>query len=216
MPKCLLEINNESIIKNQIKLLQQIGINDVIVVVGYQARKIKSHLGNNVNYIENKIFDRTNSSYSLWLAREMLKEGWLHLNGDLLFHPHILKNFEESPLSNALSVDTNIDPADDGERVQVDSTSRIIRMAKGLDLQLSFGRTIGMAKFDKTGASIILSHLDEVIKSGEKNRWFFSIISECLMNIPIYAVSTEGYSWAEVDTIEDLTKAKNIMSETTQ
>lgn len=210
IPKSFLKINDKSIIETQLYYLNEQGLDDITVVVGYKAEKIKEKFRGVLKYIYNPIYKETNSSYSLWLARKEVLNGWLHINCDLIFHPQILKDFLNHPSQNALAVDTNVEPDDDGERVKVDKNGRIMLIQKRMDLKFTYGRTIGMAKFDRFGAHIILNRLEKIVSSGEKKRWFFSVIGDYLQEIPVYAVSTHGNPWAEVDTDEDLGKAKEI------
>src|SRR5690348_14782141 len=91
-PKCLIEIGGASLIERQIWSMRNIGISDVTVVVGFQADSVRDVCGGSVRYVFNDIFDRTNSLYSLWLAREAMAGGVVVLNSDVLFHPQLLRD----------------------------------------------------------------------------------------------------------------------------
>ena len=79
-PKVLLKITNVSIIEYLVKCLQDVGINEIYVVVGYKSKLIKKTLKNSVNYIDNKKFKKTNSIYSLYLAKKKINKFKLHIN----------------------------------------------------------------------------------------------------------------------------------------
>ena len=96
LPKCLLKFDNKTIIEMQIDILNKNGIEDIIVVTGFKRDLVRDVLKDRVKYVVNDIYDQSNSSYSLYLAREGLKKGWLHMNCDLLFSPDILKKILES------------------------------------------------------------------------------------------------------------------------
>ncbi len=91
VPKCLLKINGKSIIESQIDALVEYGINDIIVVVGYQADKVIEKLSDRAKYLRNEIFHETNNSYSIWCVRHFLSDGWLHINCNFLFSPTIME-----------------------------------------------------------------------------------------------------------------------------
>jgi choline kinase len=207
-PKCLIEIAGKSIIEHQIDLLEREGITDIIVVVGYHAQMVREKLKNRVTYVTNKIYEKSNSSYSLWCARDLLSDGWLHMNCDLLFSPLILKKMLKEEKRNAIAVDFDVTPEDDQEKV-VAKDGIITKIEKRMPFHLADGKTIGMAKFSAQGAKIILHHLNTLIESGEKNKWFFSVISEVVEQTPFFAVSTDGEFWAEIDTTEDLQQAED-------
>ena len=43
-PKCMVEINNKSIIQRTIEVFKYKNINNIIVITGYQSDKLKRHL----------------------------------------------------------------------------------------------------------------------------------------------------------------------------
>ena len=208
LPKCLLEFNGKRIIESQIEALLSNGLDNIIVVVGYKSEMIRKVLGNKVAYVENKIFDKTNSSYSLWCAREHLRDGWLHMNCDLLFSPGILERVLRMENDNSIVVDFDLNPSDDQEKVRVEN-GVVVEMSKTMPFEKAHGKTIGLARFSPLGAKVVLDHLDSVVRSGDKDRWFFSIIADVLDQIPFKAVPTDGEFWAEIDTPEDLYNARN-------
>ena len=210
IPKCLLELNSKSIIESQIDELAAADIDNIIVVIGYQSEMVRERLGNKVTYIENNSFSETNSSYSLWLARDYIRDGWMHMNCDLLFSPTILENVLLPANQNSIAVDLDIKPEDDQEKVTIEN-GIIRKMSKTMPFQEAQGKTIGMARFSKEGASAVLNYLETVVHSGEKNRWFFSIIADVLHEVEFRAVPTDGNFWAEIDTPEDLVNARKLL-----
>ena len=57
-PKALLEIDGWSLIDRQLDALRRCGIDDVTLVVGYQQRRLREHLGNRVTFVENPRYRR--------------------------------------------------------------------------------------------------------------------------------------------------------------
>ena len=210
LPKCLLKVGDKTIIENQIEILNENGIDDIIVVTGFKKDLVRDVLKNRVNYVVNDIYDKSNSSYSLYLAREALDNGWLHMNCDLLFSPAILENILLPANQNSIVVDLDVKPEDDQEKVTIEN-GIIRKMSKTMPFQEAQGKTIGMARFSKDGAAAVLNHLETVIQSGEKNRWFFSIIADVLHKVDFRAVPTKGNFWAEIDTPEDLVNARKLL-----
>ena len=71
-PKCLVELGGISLIDRQIRVLREAGLDDIVVVVGCQAERVRRACGHDITYIENIRYAQTNSLYSLWLARPLL------------------------------------------------------------------------------------------------------------------------------------------------
>lgn len=207
IPKCLLKIRDRSIIEKQVDTLNKYGIKDITVVIGYKGDMVQETLKDRVTYIVNDTYSRTNSSYSLFLARDGLKDGWIHINCDLLFSPSILEKVLNDENENSIVIDQKIDPTDNQEKVRIED-GIIVKMSKDMPYNEAQGKTIGMARFSPLGAKATLDHLDDIIRHGDKNRWFFSIIADVLDRAQFKAVSTDGEPWFEIDTPEDFKHAK--------
>lgn len=206
IPKCLLKIEDRTIIEIQVDILNQYGIKDITVVVGYKAEMVRETLKDRVTYILNDIYYQTNSSYSLFLARDGLKDGWLHMNCDLLFSSLILEQILSAENENSIVIDQELRPTDSQEKVWIED-GIVVKMSKDVPYDEAHGKSIGMARFSTLGAKATLDHLDDIIRSGEKNRWFFSIIADVLDRAQFKAVSTGGEPWFEIDTPEDFIRA---------
>ena len=104
-PKCLVEAGGITLLERQIRALEQAGIDDIVVVVGCQADRVRQRCGPRVTYVENSRFSETNSLYSLWTARALLSEGFVVLNCDVLFHPALLDDLLVTHQDAALLID---------------------------------------------------------------------------------------------------------------
>ena len=104
-PKCLLQVGKRTLIEHQLEALESCGLNRVFVVVGYNAAAVKAKLGSTVEYVTNARHAETNSLYSLWLAREQARQGFVLLNADVLFDPEVLHRLLDSPYPDALAVE---------------------------------------------------------------------------------------------------------------
>src|SRR6188472_2180807 len=86
-PKCTVMFAGTPLIQLQLRSLRACGIDDITVVVGFQADRVRRACGHGVRFIENTSFAQTNSLYSLSLARPVLTDGFVVMNCDVLFHP---------------------------------------------------------------------------------------------------------------------------------
>ena len=87
MPKTLLEVNGKSLLNTQVEEFNQQGIKDVTVVRGFKKEKIKL---NNITAIDNDDFASTKELYSLFLAKDQIKENTLISYGDIIFKRYVL------------------------------------------------------------------------------------------------------------------------------
>src|ERR1044072_2427340 len=89
-PKCLIKIGECTLLERQIQSLRDVGIKDIVVVVGYEAERVQQTCDAQIRFVKNPFYEQTNSLMSLWLAHEYLADGFVVLNSDVLFHPQLL------------------------------------------------------------------------------------------------------------------------------
>src|SRR3569832_719199 len=101
-PKCLFEVGGQTLLARQMEALREAGINEIVIVLGFEAERIRSLYEHAASFVINSRFEETSSMYSLWLAREHLLNGFVVLNCDVLFHPQLLARLLSSPFADAL------------------------------------------------------------------------------------------------------------------
>src|SRR5688500_19794711 len=89
-PKCLVEVGGETLLQRQIETLKSLDVREIVIVVGFGADSIRQACGDEITFVENERFAETSSLYSLWLAREHVRDGFVVLNSGELFHPLFL------------------------------------------------------------------------------------------------------------------------------
>ena len=212
LPKCLLKVRGHSILEYQIAALKQCNIQDIAIVLGHCGKKIREYLKVPILFIENKEYATTNSSYSLWLARDFIKDGFIYINSDLLFHPAMLQALLKSPEPDAIIIDSKVDVRDDMQKARMEG-NRILSMDKNLSPALTTAEVVGPAKFSAERAKQIIQHIGNLIDKGEKNQWSYEVFSNIAKNNKFIGIENPGCFWAEIDTLSDLVNAnKNIPS----
>ena len=210
LPKCLLKIGDRSIIKHQITSLHRYGLDEIVVVTGFCEDKIKSACGDGICYISNPRFAETNSIYSLWLAREEAQEGFIVLNADVLFHPHILGKLLTSPYPDALTMSIQEDMGEEEMKVKVNS-DRVVDISKEIPPHQADGENVGMVKFSSEGAKILFAKMGELISQGMVNKWVPFAFQQIASYHHLYAVDIGELPWIEIDFVEDYERAKEVI-----
>jgi choline kinase len=205
-PKCLLKIGGHSILEYQFAALRHCGISDVVIVLGHQGDKIRAHVSVPVTFVDNPEYATTGSSYSLWLTRDLIRDGFLYLNSDLVFHPRMLETLLASPHPDAIIIDRRVNLADDMLKAEMDG-ERILRMSKTMPAELAAAEAVGPAKFSAQGARHIVSYLDALVERGERSRWAYETFGDIAHDRMFMGVENPGCIWAEVDTPTDLLEA---------
>ena len=206
VPKCLSPVAGHPILRYQIAALRHCGITDIVIVVGYKGDRIRDCVDSSVTLVDNREFATTNSSYSLWLAREHLRDGFIHLNSDLLFEPAMLRALLSAPAENAIVVERQVRAGSDMMKARMQGP-RILAMSKELT-QDAAAEVIGPAKFGPAGAALIVGRLTELAAESDKNRWAYSVFGELAPEMRFAGVDNPGCFWAEIDTLADLEAAE--------
>ena len=206
-PKCLLEVGGRTLLDHQMASLRRYGVTDVVVVVGYCGEQVRRHLGGGVRYIDNDEYARTNSLYSLWLAREELGGGALILNSDVLALPLLFDRLLQSPAPDAILVERRDTFEAEDMKVMLNG-SHVVDFGKGLPIERSHAHNVGVAKFSGPGASRLAGCLEQLVATGHANDWVPVAFREFASRWPLTAVATDGLPWIEIDYVEDLTRAR--------
>jgi choline kinase len=208
-PKCLTPIAGHPILRYQLAALRLCGIRDIVIVVGYLADRVRDFVDPSVTIVENHDYASTNSSYSLWLARHHIRHGFIHLNSDLLFEPAVLRALLNAADENGVIVDRDVRPGSDMMKAEMHG-ARIVRMAKRLTTGAS-AEVVGPARFGPGGAEALIDRLGHLVRSGERNRWAYSVFGELAEDLSFTGVENPGAFWAEVDTVADADDATRRM-----
>lgn len=209
-PKCLVEAGGITLLERQIQTLEQAGIDDIVVVVGCQADRVRAACGSRATYVENRRFSETNSLYSLWTARALLYQGFVVLNCDVLFHPRLLDDLLATHKDAALLIDYRRpgDPALGDEEMKVKVRSGlVVDMSKTMPPADADGENVGIVKFGPKGAPHLVSILDRLVAEGGLRDWAPKAFREFAQDRPLHAVSTGDRPWIEIDFPEDYQRA---------
>lgn len=102
-PKCMTEVSaNETILSRQLKFISDAGIEDVVMTTGYFDDVLVNYcrslnLPLHISFVNNTLYDRTNYIYSIYCARELLRDDDIILmHGDLVFENNVFSRVADS------------------------------------------------------------------------------------------------------------------------
>lgn len=209
-PKCLVKAGGLTLVERQIEALRASGIDEITVVVGCQADRVRRACGHGITYVENTRYAETNSMYSLWMARPLLYEGFVVLNCDVVFHPALLGDLLTARHENALLLAYREadQPAfgDEEMKVQV-RCGRVVDMSKTMEPAQADGENLGIVKFGSEGAAVLVTIMDRLIAAGGLRDWAPRAFAEFARTHPLHAIGTRGFPWIEIDFPEDYQRA---------
>ncbi len=208
IPKCLLYAGGTTLIERQLLQLVNAGIRDIKVVTGFKREKLSSLWNRYTEEIFNPEWDSANNIVSLAVALDSIRKDFVLLNSDVLFSDKILTDFLDSPAPCALCIDDSKALGDEEMKITADKKGRIQHIRKTIPPSDAAGEYIGIAKFDAHAACELNKTLKDLISRGETACWYESAIEILCSTHTILTSSTNNLPWIEIDTPEDLTRAR--------
>ena len=108
-----------------------------------------------------------------------------------------------------LMIDDSKSLVDEDMKVIV-KNKRIEQISKGLDNASSQGEYIGIMHINESDRAIYANMLKELIEAADLKRHYEYALNKVLDKIDLVAESTQAYEWTEIDTLEDLEKARGL------
>ncbi|MDP8214018.1 MAG: NTP transferase domain-containing protein [Candidatus Euphemobacter frigidus] len=219
-PKCLIDIEGNTLLEIQINTLHACGIDDVSVVRGYAGDRIDIP---GLTYFDNPDYTDTNILHSLFCAREAMTGPLLILYSDIIYEEQVVRRLVEARHDIAVGVMVNWKDStrqrskialEELEMVYFDSENRVQEIGKRLtDEYETRGQFIGMVKCSRRGAELLKKNYDRMAKfyPGQadllKKAWMTDIFQEMTeLGVPLHCVIIER-GWMEIDTPDDYERA---------
>lgn len=213
-PKTLVDIGGQPILAHVFDALDAANYESVTVVTGFEAAQIRAFCADrsdedlSFEFVHSDAFRSTNNLYSLWLARDRLREGFTLVNSDTLFPTRSLRRLRDAD-GSALLVDADRGEADEEMKVRTADGSVA---AIGKDLDDATGEYIGVSKFDSRGASALVRELDAFVDAGRTDEWYEAAFDRAFDRLDATAVDVDG-EWIEIDDHDDLRAGRRLFGE---
>lgn len=224
--KCMVEVNGIRLIDRMITQLSKFNLNRLVIVVGYEGKKLIDYIGHRyddilkIEYINNPIYDRTNNIYSLALAKEELcKDDTILLESDLIFEDRMLElliNHRDPDLALVAKYETWMD----GTMVCVDNDRNITNFVpkeafcyENVDV---YYKTVNIYKFSSEFSKYQYVPFLEAYCRVMGNNEYYEQVLRILLHLhssTLKALPITNEKWYEIDDVQDLDIASTIFSD---
>ena len=214
VPKCLVPVNEISILERLIDSLQEHNFKRLVIVVGHQADCIRNFLGTqaggmDITYITSPLYKTTNNIYSLWLARKVIDEPFLLIESDLVFDSRMLKGMLHP---DRIAV-AGSQPWMDGTTVTINNRQKIDAFHCGAHKHDdNHYKTVNIYSLSTITWQLLRERLDWHISNNLVNGYYETVFADmvdegCLSFTPVFF---DASRWYEIDTIADLRAAEQM------
>ena len=215
-PKCMTEISrNETILSRQLRMITDAGIEDVVITTGYYDDVLISYcrylkLPLRISFVKNPLYDKTNYIYSIYCAKEQLKEDDIVLmHGDLVFENAVFEAVTSSE-DSCMTVSSTVElPEKDFKAVISDG--RITKV--GIEFFDNAIAAQPLYKIKRTDWLIWLSNIEKFCESDNRMCYAENAFNEVSARCFIKPLDIGNLLCAEIDTPEDLAVVSNKLSE---
>lgn len=220
LPKCLLSVGDKTILERMINSINKLEFEKITIVIGFQGYLIKEEIANkfpslNVSYIENKNYEKTNNSYSLWLTKAVLKnKSFIKFDADVVFEQGILNSVFHAPFENCLCYDSEASIDLEEVKVIIKKGGLLHKANKQLPPLTAHGESVGIEKIHAEYSTELFSVLDKLMSHQKNHQHFYERVYEELIfqGKIIHTLDVKGFKWIEIDTKEDLQYANRMFS----
>lgn len=222
IPKCLIKINDLTLIERNLLTLKSLGIKKVNIIVGYKFRKIKSFLNKKkilkINFIRIDNY-KYGHSYTLYYFKKFwnkLRKPLLFLHADIIYKDDYLINIINSPKKNIIGVKykKNHQIRSYGLVVKINKKSEVIMINMKKKVKNFYGEILGINKFSVSTLKKIYSFMDKFFKNKVNKRLAWEIFLDIFVKSGLgkfYVLRSQQYPWININNSRDLQNARKLV-----
>ena len=206
-PKCMTEISiKDTILSRQLKQLVSFGIKEAVITTGYYDRILVNycnelHLPLKFTFVNNPVYDRTNYIYSIYCAKDVLKDDDIILmHGDLVFENLVMEAVVNSD-DSCMTVSSTL-PLPDKDFKAVISGSRIAKV--GIEFFDNAMAAQPLYKIKKDDWLVWLENIERFCESDNRKCYAENAFNEVSDRCIIKPLDVRDMLCSEIDTPEDL------------
>jgi choline kinase len=222
VPKTLVPVDGTTTILDVcLRNLASVGLRRVVVVIGYARQavevlrpELERRHGVDLELVVNPHAEDRNNAYSLWTAREYLREGVMLVNGDTVHPPSVeetlLARRDPEGADVLLALDTDKTLAHEEMKVGVDEQGYLARITKAMAPGEAAGEYIGVSLIEP-GAAEPLTDALRATWERDHGLYYEDGYQEYVdRGRRVRPVRLQPTTWVEVDDHADLARARDV------
>lgn len=206
-PKCMTEISyKNTILSRQLRQLVSFGVEKVVITTGYYDKVLVDycnalHLPLKYTFVNNPVYDKTNYIYSIYCAKEQLKDDDIILmHGDLVFENLVMEAVIDSP-DSCMAVSSTL-PLPEKDFKAVIKDDRIEKV--GIEFFDNAMAAQPLYKIKKEDWLVWLANIEKFCESDNRKCYAENAFNEVSDKCIIKPLDIKDMLCAEIDTPEDL------------
>ena len=235
MPKCLVPVDQRTILDIQLEAFRAHGVDEVVIIRGYLGDVLgERDLGPGVRFVENRDWEHNNILESLFCAENEIDGPLLMSYSDIIFTPEVVGRLVAAGGDICLIIDRAFrdiyegrsdHPLPEAEVSDLDERGKVRRVGKrALPPEEAYGEFIGLAKLSAEGArwmrdawqSLQAEYRGRESAPFQRAQSFrAAYLTDMIQHLidagrPVEPVAIDG-EWREIDTVQDLERARAML-----
>lgn len=197
-PAGLMPIVNETLIKRNVEILQENGINHIVIVTGYQRDAFQEHTElSHLQFVHNPKYKWNGSMASLALAYELISDDFLLIEDDVLIEERAIKEVIAYPQRDCILITNESGSGDEGfveiRNGYIYKISKDIHQFNHVD-----GEMIGVSKLSYK----VFSKMVQEYKENNRNPFmnYEYMLFDVSRQYNIGYLKMHNLVWGEIDT----------------
>jgi choline kinase len=200
------------------------GVNCITIVTGFKSAMVEELVLNkfrnyDIECVFNPFYSISDNLASCWLARERFCDDFMIVNGDDVFEVALIEKLLAvgvNPVNVAVNIKDNYDK-EDMKVIFNKEDGRLLRVGKDIECEKATGEAIGVHLFRKDGAFLFKKKVENLMRDEKALKmWYLSAINGLVSDTDVFVCDITGHKWAEVDFIDDVHKADELVKEFTE
>jgi choline kinase len=213
--KVLLDLGGSSILGTILTNFAAVGISEPFVVVGFDARSIRTACAGQARWVLNPFFAQHGILSSLWLARQHLEgQAFVFTTGDHYFGPERLPTLlAEQPEADIL-VDVELKICDDEDmKVFLNRAGKLRTMTKTMLEGPVLGEFTGLVRFSAEGSSQFFTTLEQYVWQHGVQGYVADVLCSTHRKWELAFHLSNDHHRIDIDFPCDLTRARQLFAQ---
>lgn len=207
-PKCLLAFGGRTLLERLLAALEQAGVAEAVIVVGYQREAIESTIGAAygrmpVRYVVNPDYEK-GAILSLWAARDHFTDDLLIMDADVFCPSEMIARLVHSPHANCFLLDGRAHASGE-EMMLMARGGRVLDIARGVKPGYdTAGESVGFLKVARAAAPDLRAAIGQRLEAGYDRGEHEEAYPFFLQRQVAGFERVDDLPWAEIDFPEDV------------
>jgi choline kinase len=216
-PKCLLQFGGMSLLERHLRMLKNVGVEEIVVAVGYRPDRIEAELDRlhwtpRPEIVLNERFE-LGSVLTVHTVAAALQRGGdvLLMDADVLYDQRMLSALVAGPSSNRVLIDRDFEAGDEPVKLCLrDGVPVELRKQLTTDLNYdTIGESIGFFRLNPAAAQRLATLVSDYVAQGRAQLPHEEAVRDLLLErSQVFDVAdVTGYPWIEIDFPTDVVRA---------